>query len=59
MKNTDLTQNDIDIIINPENENTKEISNRKLQFNRLTRASEAARKQPAIFSDVPKMAALN
>jgi len=42
MKNIDLTKNDIDIIINPENENTKEISNRQLQFNRLTRASETA-----------------
>ena len=33
MKNPDLTpKNEIDNIINPENENTKEISNRQLQL---------------------------
>ena len=58
MKNIDLTQNVIDIIINPENENTKEISNRQLQFNRLTRASEAARKiKEQLISEAPTQAA--
>ena len=58
MKNIDLTQNDIDIIINPENENTKEISNRQLQFNRLTRASDTARKiKEQLISEAPTQAA--
>ena len=58
MKNIDLTQNDIDIIINPENENTKEISNRQLQFFRLTRASEAARKiKEQLIKEAPTQAA--
>ena len=47
-----------DIIINPENENTKEISNRQLQFNRLTRASETARKiKEQLSSEAPTQAA--
>jgi hypothetical protein len=37
-------KNDIDFIINPEAEETKELTNRQLQFFRLTKASEAARK---------------
>ena len=59
MKNPKLTpENDIDFIINPENENTKEISNRQLQFFRLTRASDTARKiKEQLISEAPSEAA--
>jgi hypothetical protein len=58
MKNLELETTDLDLGTNPETTEKKEITNRQAQFNRLLKASQAARKiQQRLIDEAPSQAA--